>query len=382
MACIQPYWSCLQLGSQHLARQFAANGYDVHYFSAPVTPLHLAKIKSAEVRKRYQNALHSPWTDPVTSIKSYIPFSLIAPDGLPVLKENAVTMNWQKTIIPGPVRYLKKHRLNKADILYIDNLSYHFLLDMVRYDKCVFRIMDRHDGFPGWRGKTKAMAKKIAECADLTIYSARGLKDYTESLTPGKFVFIPNGVDFELFQRKFHTKRHCRLESIPDPIVIYTGSIDSRFNTELVVRAARRLPAVSFVCIGPDSGSWVSSSHPPNIYLCGPLDHNEIPHIMSSARAGIIPFNVAQDNDLISGIRPLKLLEYMAAGLPVICSRWAEVELMNSPAWLYDDEKEFIRLIQVATNSDHDPEVYVDFARQNTWQISFTRLRKELKNLV
>lgn len=379
MACIQPYWSCLQLGSQHLARQFAANGYDVHYFSAPVTPLHLAKIKSAEVRKRYQNALHSPWTDPVTSIKSYIPFSLIAPDGLPVLKENAVTMNWQKTIIPGPVRYLKKHRLNKADILYIDNLSYHFLLDMVRYDKCVFRIMDRHDGFPGWKGKTQTMAGKIARLADLTIYSALGLEKYTKSLNPQKAAFVPNAVDFDYFQQKTaHAKRHPLLSSIPDPIIIYTGSVDSRFNTNLVMETAGKMPLISFVIAGPPAGAEIPAKLPPNVHFLGPVNHSDLPQLMGSARAGIIPFDVDKRGDLIIGIRPLKLLEYMAAGLPVICARWPEVERMNSPAWLYDSDEEFERLVQKAVLQKHDHQVYKDFVAGNDWSVSFRILMSKL----
>ena len=81
MACTHPYWSVLQVGSQHLARQFAKNGWDVHYISAPVTPLHLAGllIQKAELAERFKCALNLTPIQERGNLFSHIPFSLIAP---------------------------------------------------------------------------------------------------------------------------------------------------------------------------------------------------------------------------------------------------------------------------------------------------------------
>ena len=380
MACIQPYWSCLQLGSQHLARQFAAHGFDVHYFSSPVTPLHLPRIKNSEVRKRYLNSSHNPWTDPQHRIKSYIPFSLIAPDGLPVLRDHLVTRYWHKTMLPGWKKFLKKNGLDRVKILYIDNLSYHFLLDHVEYDKCVFRVMDMHEHFPGWKGKTEYMAKKIAEQADLTIYSALGLRTYVDSLNPGSSLLVPNGVDFDFFQSP-KNPGVCQpaLSHIPDPLILYVGMIDSWLDMRLISRTAQKNPDVSFVFVGPVS-TKMNKDNPHNLFFTGPVDHNELPHIMSRAKACLIPFDVDKNPDLIKGIRPLKLLEYMAAGLPVISSRWPEIEDMNSPAWLYDSDDEFEKLVQRAISCEQDPEPFKAFSRQNDWKNSFNLLMKELRS--
>ena len=56
--------------------------------------------------------------------------------------------------------------------MYIDNLSYHFLLDHLDYGKSIFRVMDIHEGFPKWKGKAWELADKIAKKANLTAYSA------------------------------------------------------------------------------------------------------------------------------------------------------------------------------------------------------------------
>jgi len=225
--------------------------------------------------------------------------------------------------------------------------------------------------------------KKVASRADLTIYSALGLKTYVQSLNPRKSLLVPNGVDFGFFQtRRDSTSRHHALKGIPDPIVLYTGIIDSRFDAGLIRIAAGELSDVSFVFAGPCTLEEGLEDMPENVYFIGPIDHGELPLLMRSAKAGIIPFNVKQKMDLIQGIRPLKLLEYMAAGLPVISARWPEIKQMNSPAWFYNDEQEFVILIEKAVSQTHDPEKYLSFARGNDWSNSFRLMMRALGGLV
>jgi hypothetical protein len=157
MACTQPYWSVLQVGSQHLARQFAKNGWDVHYISAPVTPLHLAGLltQRAEFAERFKCALNLTPIHERDNLFSHIPFSLIAPTGKPLLRNRIITHHWHQTMIPTSKHLKKSISSHSIDLLYIDNLSYHFLLDKFSYRKSIFRIMDLHEEFSGWKGKTR-----------------------------------------------------------------------------------------------------------------------------------------------------------------------------------------------------------------------------------
>ncbi len=378
MACIQPYWSCLQLGSQHLARQFSVNSFEVHYFAAPVTPLHLLKINSAEVPARFKASLQSPLIHN-NNISSYIPFSILAPDGMPLLRSRQVVANWHKSVFPTLQTIIKNSGLDQVDLLYIDNLSYHFLLDQLDYDRCVFRVMDIHEHFPGWTGHCRWMAQKLASRADLTIYSARGLKEYVESLSPQKTALVANGVDYWFFRSQGSSGgRHPVLSKVPDPVVLYTGILDSRLDWRLIQETAAALSGVSFVFAGPGRPDPAVGRLPGNIYFPGPVPHGEMPWLMHSAVAGMIPFDIKYRLELIQGIRPLKLLEYMAAGLPVICARWAEVESMNSPAWIYDNVHDFVSLASKAASRKHDQQPYLDFAARHDWSSSFRILQHEL----
>ena len=152
MGCTHPYWSALQVGSQHLARQFARNGWEVHYFSAPITLLHLPKLFSPELIRRLQSSVQGQVIHEDGRIRSYVPFSFIAPDGRFFLRNKAVTHNWYKTMVPSLKSLQNKWKPGKISLLYVDNLSYHILLDRLSYKKSVFsgnghaRTLSRMEG--------------------------------------------------------------------------------------------------------------------------------------------------------------------------------------------------------------------------------------------
>jgi glycosyltransferase involved in cell wall biosynthesis len=88
---------------------------------------------------------------------------------------------------------------------------------------------------------------------------------------------------------------------------------------------------------------------------------------LQHADVGIIPFKVTP---LIESVSPLKLYEYMACGLPVVASRWRELEAINSPARLASSSEEFLRLLHetLARLSDLKKQQFREFACRNSWQ--------------
>lgn len=341
----------------------------MHYLSAPITPMHLFKLGNAEVKGRFKQA----WTRDVVyenkEIKSLTPFSLLAPEGCFPLNSKLVTHNWHRTLLPSLNTTLKKCNLKEVSLLYVDNLSYHFLPDYVNYDHFIFRVMDIHEYFPGWKSKAQDLACMIASRADLTAYSAKGLKNYVDKLGAKKTLFVPNGVDFDFFQiNESKAKRDNHLKGIPEPVFLYSGMIDSRLDFSLIRQAARKLPDFSFVFAGPIQTNMDLHNFTKNIFFLGTIPHQDLPELMYYSTAGIIPFNVNEKMDLIKGIRPLKLLEYMAAGLPVISARWPELETMHSPAYLYGNLEEFIELAQNIVDNGYSPKVSKFFAKGNDWK--------------
>ena len=242
--------------------------------------------------------------------------------------------------------------------------------------------MDMHERFPGWKGESFKLAQKISRQVDVTVYSAHGLENYVDTLGANRTTFIPNGVDFDFFHaQQSATQRHPIFQNISDPIILYTGMIDSRLDFRLIRSVANGLPGVSFVFTGPLDIAHALNDMPTNVYFTGPVAHDQLPCIMRSAKAGLIPFDVKNQMDLIQGIRPLKLFEYMASGIPVISARWPEVERLGSPAWLYENENEFLALVRKAITYEYNSVEERNFARQNDWKQSFKILMHSMQEL-
>ena len=66
-------------------------------------------------------------------------------------------------------------------------------------------------------------------------------------------------------------------------------------------------------------------------------------------------------------IYPLKLYEYLACGLPVVATRWHELETLGSPALLFDGVTDFTTRIRQALSEPPDADKGREFAQRADW---------------
>lgn len=94
----------------------------------------------------------------------------------------------------------------------------------------------------------------------------------------------------------------------------------TKLDTRLLAELAALRPDWSIVLVGPrgagDPGGDLSRlDAAPNIHQLGARREDELPLVLRGADAGLIPYAV---NDLTRSVFPMKVYEYMAAGLPVL----------------------------------------------------------------
>lgn len=110
---------------------------------------------------------------------------------------------------------------------------------------------------------------------------------------------------------------------------------------ELRARGCRDVSAV-FIGDGPELPRVRAAAQGlDGVVFTGAIAHDRMPACLAAADVGVAPFDLAQHAPLAVGFywSPLKIFEYMAAGLPVVAPRVARLPSLvehEHDGWLYD----------------------------------------------
>jgi glycosyltransferase involved in cell wall biosynthesis len=213
---------------------------------------------------------------------------------------------------------------------------------------------------------------EVVARADLVLAVSRKLYERHSRLNSAT-ILVQNGVDNEYFRTALtYEKRENDLlfEFRDRPVVGYVGGIHDWVDVDLIVETAKLLPDMTFVLIGP----VLKSIKPrlegiPNLLSLGPKPYSELIGYMAYFTIGIIPFKL---NLLNESTNPIKLYEYLGAGLPVVSTGMPEVVAYEGDGVVYiaDDPETFGRRIRAAIAAARDPESVgrrLAIAALNSW---------------
>jgi glycosyltransferase involved in cell wall biosynthesis len=98
--------------------------------------------------------------------------------------------------------------------------------------------------------------------------------------------------------------------------------VATKLDVQLLLDLARSRRDWSFALVGPigagDPSTDVSPlAAEPNIHLLGLRPYEALPQVLRGADAALIPYSL---NELTASIFPMKVYEYLAAGLPVVAT--------------------------------------------------------------
>lgn len=198
------------------------------------------------------------------------------------------------------------------------------LLDVLRPSLVVYHCVDDIAAQPGVDAASfRAAEARFAARADLVLASAPALARRLRGMG-GEVLDAPNVADTAAFARALQDGPvDAELEALPHPRVVFTGAVvATKLDVELIVALARARPDWTFALVGPvgpgDPSTDVSALRAePNVHLLGRRPHAALPDVLRGADAGLIPYGI---NDLTRSVFPMKVYEYLAAGLPVVAT--------------------------------------------------------------
>ncbi len=158
----------------------------------------------------------------------------------------------------------------------------------------------------------------VIESADVVVGSAPALID-THIHERADMLLVENGVDPEAFGTP--RDRPTDMPSTHGSVIGYHGMIARWFDFAMVAAIADGFPDHDIVLVGPVdaevSDPIAALTARSNVTHIGPRPSDEIAAYVQAFDVGLVPFVV---DDLTRAVSPLKMYEYMAAGVPVVAA--------------------------------------------------------------
>ena len=143
------------------------------------------------------------------------------------------------------------------------------------------------------------------------------------------------------------------IAALPRPVIGFYGTLRDWVDLDLIAGVAKARPQWSIALIGQQLDDVATVRGLPNVHLLGRKPHAELPAYCKGFDVGLIPYRIDQR---MTYVNPIKLREYLSAGVPVVSTRVPEVERMidrsGHLAQIADDAPGFVAAIERALAGD------------------------------
>jgi len=274
------------------------------------------------------------------------------------------------------------------------HLSYPFL-DILPYIGSKFLIYDCVDEHAEYLPLSSGFNKdavnivhqydlELTRKADLVFVTAKGLYEDRKTLN-NNIHFSPNGVDVGHFSKALlpETKLPDDIKAIPEPRIGFMGALSKWIDLELIEKIARYFKNYSIVIIGPaEPDPHIDRlKQMGNVYFLGKKRLEELPGYLKAFKCGINPFRRIGISEKVN---PLKVYEYLAAGLPVISTDMPEIMRLKGVVYLAQNDEQFINAVEQAVNNELRPDSLMlnKILSEHNWDTIFSRVVKEMSKIL
>ena len=254
--------------------------------------------------------------------------------------------------------------------------------EMPRARLLLYHVVDEYTTYGG---QTSAQRRRIEQQEREMMALVDAVVVVSEKLYEAKrpmhsnMCLVPNGVNYQAYTAALG-EPHIpgSLQVIQPPRLGYSGLISDKLDLAMIKELAQENPAWSLVFLGEvrvveQAETWQTLLAMPNVHYLGLVGISQVPHYLKGFQVGLMPY---VQNRHAEHISPLKLYDYLAAGLPVASLDIPAAREFEAYIHLADSPGDFARAVRAAL-ADVAPErrqARRGIGAQHTWEARVEQL--------
>ena len=305
---------------------------------------------------------------------------VLNPLAIPAYGNSAVRTFNEKFLLSQVRKAMRKLNF-KEPINMVFNPAAGLLAGKLGENKLIYYCVDEYTAFTGASKGLKEIEESLLKKADLVIVSAAKLFESKGHFNKNTFI-IRHGTDWAHFRTALDdaTKVPNEIAGLRKPIIGFHGLLADWVDFDLIKKVAEHFSHGSVVLIGKitvDAEQKIKIlDGMPNIHFLGRKSYAELPAYCKGFDVALNPFTI---NELTLSANPLKVREYLAAGLMTVSTDIPEVRILKD-CLIGKDHREFIEQIEIALQNPKPRQQISDAIRHESWEAKVNELREIIAN--
>lgn len=370
--CFSHDWTGDPLSKTHLMRVLAKENR-ILWINAIANRMPTASSKDVS---RIFKKLHA-FTEPIREVERNI--FVLNPLAFPSYGNQSI-LKINQSFLAGQVKRAMRKLGFKNAVNMVFNPAAGMIAGKLGESQIIYYCVDEYTAFTGASRGLKEIEDDLFQRADLVIVSAERLFDSKKHLNPNTQI-IRHGTDWRHFRTAVTDDLAIPedIADLPRPIIGFHGLLADWVDYELIKKTAEHFSGGSVVLIGKiavDAEQRVKIlADVPNVHFLGRKPYAELPAYCKAFDVALNPFAI---NELTLAANPLKVREYLAAGLPVVSTDIPEVRVLDD-CLVGTDHADFIAKIEAALADPKAREAVSDAISHESWEAKIDELRLLLK---